>query len=248
MIVKFLFGPENLNSLILRKSMPSKLKVEEKWFHHPRSSSPAPSSTWRTTKCRRSRSPGRWRARRRLRWRRRLPLKFQFLGFLWKRVLAKIRGLSSSSGSALQGLVLLLLQPAGDYCDEFLKKRLMCIAGATNSSGLWSSSWSALFVFPPTSGRSSSATGWEHSPERPGTEFKMSYRANLVVDQALSVSETGLIKAFVRDLNYVTLTAEDVNSCPPPCPRGHTMCARCRGRLWRCPLCRADLFSMPPIR
>jgi len=32
------------------------------------------------------------------------------------------------------------------------------------------------------------------------------------------------------------------------CHRGHTMCARCRGRLWRCPLCRADLFSMPPIR
>ena len=197
MIVNFLFGPENLNSLILRKSMPSKLKVEEKWFHHPRSSSPAPSSTWRTTKCRRSRSPGRWRRRRRLRWRRRLPLKFQFLGFLWKRVLAKIRGLSSSSGSALQGLVLLLLQPAGGYCDQFLKGRLMCIAGATNSSGLWSSSWSALFVFPPTSGRSSSATGWEHSPERPGTEFKMSYRANFVVGQVLSVSETGLIKVFV---------------------------------------------------
>ena len=247
MIVKFLFGPENLNSLILRKSMPSKLKVEEKWFHHPRSSSPAPSSTWRTTKCRRSRSPGRWRRRRRLRWRRRLPLKFQFLGFLWKRVLAKIRGLSSSSGSALQGLVLLLLQPAGGYWHEFLKGRLMCIAGATNSSGLWSSSWSALFVFPPTSGRSSSATGWEHSPERHGTEFQDVLLNQFRCLPGLVCFWDWLDQSF-WDLNYVIWTAEYVNSCPPPCPRGHTMCARCRGRLWRCPLCRADLFSMPPIR
>ena len=250
MIDNFLFGTENLNTLMLRSSMCSKLKAEEKWFHHPRSSSPAPSSTWRTTKCRRSRSPGRWRARRRLRWWRRrwrLPLKFQFVGFLWKLVLAKIRELSSSSGSALQGLVLLLLQPAGDFSHEFLKRRLMCIAGVTNSSRLWSSSWSALFVFPPTSARSSSATGWEYSPERHGTEFQDVLSSQFCCLPGL-VCFWNWLDQSIWDLNYVIPTAEDVNLCPPPCPRGHTMCARCRGRLWRCPLCRADLFSMPPIR
>ena len=32
------------------------------------------------------------------------------------------------------------------------------------------------------------------------------------------------------------------------CLRGHTMCGTCREQLWRCPVCRANLFSLPPIR